>query len=204
LTGLLSGAELSLFRGDRCLFERLEFALNPGELLLVEGANGSGKTSLLRAVAGLLEFETGRIMWNGKDVVEERQSFHAELAWMAHKIGLKNDLTLLDNLRFETGLRSTDWSRLDSVLQRLSLSGLTQLPLRALSAGQQRRVTMARMLLTDARLWLMDEPFTNLDVAGRDLLTDIVAEHLANNGLAVIASHQGITLDVPITRLGLQ
>jgi len=203
LTGLLSGEQLSLFRGDRCLFTDLEFALNIGELLLVEGSNGSGKTSLLRALAGLLDFESGRVIWNGVDVREERQGFHAELAWMAHKVGLKNDLTLLHNLRFETGLRSTDWTRLDAVLQRLNLTGLTQLPLRSLSAGQQRRVTMARLLLANARLWLMDEPFTNLDAAGRDLLTDIVAEHLAGDGMAVIASHQGITLDAPVRRVGL-
>ena len=204
MTGLLSAEDLSLFRGERCLFKQLAFALNAGELLLVEGPNGCGKTSLLRVIAGLLDPESGRIMWNGANVADDRQGFRAELAWMAHKVGFKNDLTLTHNLRFECGLRSTDWPALDAVLQRLNLSNLTRLPLRALSAGQQRRVTMARMLLSDASLWLMDEPFTNLDTAGRTLLTDVVVEHLANDGLAVIASHQPIDLDAPVRRVVLQ
>lgn len=204
MTCLLSAEGLSLFRGDRCLFAQLEFALGDGELLLVEGSNGSGKTSLLRAMVGLLEFEEGRIMWNGSDVLAAPQDFRAELVWMAHKIGFKNDLTLLDNLKFESGLRAADWARLATVLERLHLRDLTELPLRALSAGQQRRVTMARMLLARARLWFMDEPFTNLDTAGRELVTEIVAEHLARGGLAVIASHQPIVLEAPVRRVRLQ
>ena len=204
MSGLLSGENLTLFRGDRCLFSKLAFALEPGEVLLVEGPNGSGKTSLLRAVAGLADLETGTLAWKGRKIADDRQAYHADLAFMSHKIGLKSDLNLLQNLRFEAGLRSTDWSGIDRILERLSLHKLTGLPLRALSAGQQRRVTLARMLLANATLWLMDEPLTNLDAAGGRLVTEIVAEHLADRGLAVIASHQPLALDAPIRRVSLQ
>lgn len=204
MSGLLSGENLTLFRGDRCLFSKLAFALEPGEVLLVEGPNGSGKTSLLRAVAGLADLETGTLAWKGRKIADDRQAYHADLAFMSHKIGLKSDLNLLQNLRFEAGLRSTDWSEIDRILERLSLHKLTGLPLRALSAGQQRRVTLARMLLANATLWLMDEPLTNLDAAGGRLVTEIVAEHLADRGMAVIASHQPLALDAPIRRVSLQ
>lgn len=204
MTPLLSGTGLAVFRGDRCLFKKLEFALNGGEMLLVEGPNGSGKTSLLRAIAGLLEPEAGRIAWRGEDVRRQRQSFHADLVWLAHRLGLKGDLTPVENLRFDTGLRRCDWDRLDAVLERLDLGGLTGLPVRALSAGQQRRVSLARLLLSRAKLWLMDEPFTNLDAAGRALVEALIGEHLEDGGLCVVASHQALGIDGKLTRILLQ
>lgn len=203
MTPLLSGTGLAVFRGDRCLFKRLEFALNDGEMLLIEGANGSGKTSLLRAIAGLLEPETGRIMWRGEDVRRQRQAFHAELVWLAHRLGLKGDLTPVENLRFDTGLRRCDWQRLDEVLDRLGIAGLVGLPVRSLSAGQQRRVSLARLLLSRARLWLLDEPFTNLDAAGRELVQTLIGEHLDDGGLCVVATHQPLGIDGRQTRIRL-
>jgi heme exporter protein A len=110
----------------------------------------------------------------------------------------------VENLRFESGLRSTSLASLDQVLDRLGLTRLIDLPFRALSAGQQRRVALARMLLADAELWIMDEPFTNLDAAGQSLVVELIAEHLANDGLCVMASHQGIELDAPVRRINLQ
>lgn len=204
LTALLSGTDLALFRGDRCLFTQLEFALNAGEMLLVEGANGSGKTSLLRAIAGLLEPERGQILWRGEDTRQHRQAFHAELVWMAHRLGLKGDLTLVENLRFDTGLRRCNWDRHEAVLDRLGLTALTQLPLRSLSAGQQRRVSIARTLLSDASLWLLDEPFTNLDAAGQALVVEVITEHLTNGGLCVVASHQQVQIEGRLHRIRLQ
>jgi heme exporter protein A len=178
LTELLSGNDLCLFRGDRCLFKHLEFALNQGELLVIEGPNGSGKTSLLRAVAGLLEFETGMVKWDGVTIRDNHQSFRADLVWLSHRVGFKGDLNILENLKFESGLRASDQTRLGEVLERLSLSRLVGLPFRSLSAGQQRRVALARMLLASARLWIMDEPFTNLDKAGQALVTELIGEHI--------------------------
>jgi len=203
LTELLSGTELCLLRGERCLFRELNFALSAGELMLVQGANGCGKTSLLRAIAGLLELETGYISWQGVPTTKDRQSFSGDLVWMAHRVGFKGDLTLVENLRFEAGLRSASLAEIDAVLDRLRLSSLTDLPLRSLSAGQQRRVALARMLTSDARLWLMDEPFTNLDRDGRMLVEDLISEHLAADGLCIVAAHQDVRLEVPMQRLNL-
>ncbi len=204
MTELLSGTDLCLLRGERCLFEGLNFALSSGELMLVQGPNGSGKTSLLRSIAGLFDLETGYISWQGIPTKEDRQSFSADVVWMAHRVGFKADLTLVENLRFETGLRSATLGEIDSILARLSLSQLVELPMRSLSAGQQRRVALARMLISDARLWLMDEPFTNLDAGGHDLVIELIAEHLAENGICVVAAHQDLELEVPVHRIQLQ
>jgi len=204
LTELLSGIDLCLFRGDRCLFRNLEFALNQGELLVVEGPNGSGKTSLLRAVAGLLEFETGVVKWDGVSVRDNHQSFRADLVWLSHRVGFKGDLNILENLKFESGLRASDQTRLGDVLDRLSLSRLLELPFRSLSAGQQRRVALARMLLASARLWVMDEPFTNLDKAGQALVTELIGEHVRAGGSCIVASHQPLEIDGHTRRVTLQ
>ena len=200
----LAANALCLFRGDRCLFKHLEFSLQDGELLVIEGPNGSGKTSLLRGIAGLLEFESGELTWNGTAVRDSYQSFRADLVWLSHRVGFKADLNILENLAFEAGLRSTDESRLHPVLERLSLTTLLELPFRVLSAGQQRRVALARMLLARARLWMMDEPFTNLDRAGQTLVVDLIGEHLAAGGLCVVASHQHLEIDGRTRRVSLQ
>lgn len=203
MTPKLSATDLTLFRGERCLFKHLDFALNPGELLLLEGQNGSGKTSLMRAIAGLIEFETGEIHWNGKPVREHRQEFHGTLVWTAHRTGLKSDLTLVENLSFESRLRSPSGADFEEVLERLGIRRLKRLPVRSLSAGQQRRVALARMLLSEATLWLMDEPVTNLDRDGRRLVMDLVSEHLAEGGLCIMAAHQDIDVEGTVQRVML-
>lgn len=200
----LNGSRLTLFRGDRCLFKGLDFALNPGELLLLEGPNGSGKTSLLRAIAGLIELESGTVYWNDEPVNKERQVFQNSMVWMSHKVGFKGDLTLVDNLRFEASLRLTSNRDSDEILQQLGLTKLKRLPLRSLSAGQQRRVALARMLLSSAPLWMMDEPASNLDQQGRELVTKLLAEHLRKRGMAIVAAHQDVLPDVPTHRIELR
>jgi heme exporter protein A len=199
----LSGHGLTLFRGDRCLFQELEFALDRGELLMVEGPNGSGKTTLLRAIAGLIDPDDGSIRWNGADIKRIRQSFHGNVAWMAHRPGFKGDLTLIENLRFEAGLRAMAMPAAERHFLRLGLARLTDIPFRALSAGQQRRVALARLVLADARLWLMDEPFTNLDAAGRELVIEVVGEHLREGGMCVMATHQRFDVDAAVRRISL-
>ena len=204
MTPLLAGRGLSLLRGDRCLFADLDFVLDAGELLLVEGPNGSGKTSLLRAIAGLLPPDDGEVLWRGRNARRFRQPFHAELVWMGHFPGFKGDLTLLENLRFESGLRCPGGAAADPVFERLGLCTLGRIPFRLLSAGQQRRVALARLALSGAMLWLMDEPFTNLDAGGRGLVRDLLSEHLGVGGVAVMASHQDPAIDAGVRRIALQ
>ncbi len=204
MTAKLSAEGLTLFRGERCLFKGLSFALNPGELLLLEGPNGSGKTSLLRAIAGILELEDGVISWDAVPVGEQRQAFHGALVWMAHRVGFKADLTLLENLAFEASLRLQSDADLDEVLQRLELNRLKRLPMRSLSAGQQRRVALARMLLSRAPLWLMDEPFANLDRDGRELAMTLTGEHLDKGGMCIMAAHHDVELGQSVHRIVLQ
>jgi heme exporter protein A len=204
LTAKLSATDLTLVRGERCLFTGLGFALEAGELLLLEGQNGSGKTSLLRAMVGMLELETGEILWNGEPIRHTRQAYFGSLVWMGHRVGLKADLTLVENLQFEAALRPVANTDFNAVLERLGIDRLKKLAIRSLSAGQQRRVALARVLLSDATLWLMDEPFTNLDRDGRQLVTDIVAQHVAAGGMCVMAAHQDVVIDAPTQRLVLE
>ena len=199
----LNGKSLTLFRGERCLFKELSFALNPGEMLLLEGRNGSGKTSLLRAIAGLLELETGEIEWNDVPVRDNRQFFQNSMVLMSHKVGFKGDLNLVENLNFEAQLRPQSNVEFDSVVTRLGLNRLRRLPLRSLSAGQQRRVALARLLLSAAPLWMMDEPLSNLDSEGRSLAQGLIVEHLQHGGMAIVAAHQDIDIDVPTHRIKL-
>ena len=203
LTAKLSANGITLIRGERCLFRDLEFALNTGELLLLEGQNGSGKTSLMRAIAGMLSLESGEILWNGEPVLRQRQEFHGALVWLAHRTGLKGDLTLVENLRFEGSLRPQSSVDPAVVYDRLGIARLKKLPLRSLSAGQQRRVALARMLLSDVPLWLMDEPFTNLDRDGRKLVMELTEEHLGEGGMCVMAAHQDISINATINRVSL-
>ncbi|HSD70621.1 MAG TPA: cytochrome c biogenesis heme-transporting ATPase CcmA [Woeseiaceae bacterium] len=201
---MLSATGLRLYRGERRLFENLDFALAEGEMLLVEGPNGSGKTSLLRAIAGLLSLDTGAVLWRGKTTLGNRQALCAEMGWLSHRLGLKYDLSLVENLAFDIRLRGRVWQRPDGLLERLGLSGLDRLPLRALSAGQQRRVALARLMLSESKLWLMDEPLTNLDSAGQALVRDMIERKLKSGGLCVIASHHAIDVSAPIRRIRLQ
>ena len=203
MTAKLSAADLTLFRGERCLFKNLSFALNPGELLLLEGRNGSGKTSLMRAIAGLLSLESGEVLWDGAPVRTRRQEFYAAVVWMAHRVGFKADLTLVENLRFEAHLRAQSSADFDEVLHRLDIDRLKRLPLRSLSAGQQRRVALARMLLSGAPLWLMDEPFTNLDREGRALVMKLAREHLDRDGMCIMAAHQDVDVGDNVQRVVL-
>lgn len=195
---------MTLIRGERCLFQDLSFALESGGLLILEGRNGCGKTSLMRAIAGMLSLETGQISWDEKPVERQRQEFHGSLVWLAHRTGLKGDLTLVENLAFERTLRAQSERDAEEIYERLGIARLKKLILRSLSAGQQRRVALARMLLADVPLWLLDEPFTNLDREGRKLVMELVEEHLAEGGMCVMAAHQDVEINAPVTKVHIQ
>jgi heme exporter protein A len=180
-----------LWRGDRHLLRGTSFVLDRGELLQVVGPNGVGKTSLLRCVAGLLPVESGDIMWRGQQIDDCRDDYHQQLAYLAHINALKPDLTAIENLQFSIALRRTVLPQeLGATLARLRIEQCAGLPARALSAGQKRRVAIARILLTRAPLWILDEPITNLDSAGIALFEECMAEHLRAGGMILTAAHQ--------------
>ncbi|MEX0977034.1 MAG: cytochrome c biogenesis heme-transporting ATPase CcmA [Woeseia sp.] len=199
----LAGRDLGLIRGERVLFRDLNFDLAAGQLLLIEGPNGSGKTSLLRVIVGLVQPQDGTITWRGADIAKQRQAYHDELVWLGHRLGFKGDLTVAENLRAEAGLRRMSAAPDLPVFEQLGIAALTGLPFRVLSAGQQRRVALARLLRVKAVLWLMDEPFTNLDAGGQALVTKLLQAHLAGGGTAVVATHHELNIDASVQRIRL-
>lgn len=190
-----------LWRGERHLLRGVSFGLQRGELLQVVGPNGVGKTSLLRCVAGLMPVESGEIRWQGQLLEECRDDFHSRLAYLAHINALKGELTALENLHYGLSLRRTvATGELHDVLARLQISACADLPVRALSAGQKRRVAIARVLLSGASLWILDEPITNLDSAGIALFETCMSEHLQRDGMILTAAHQLLLQGRPSTR----
>lgn len=186
---LLRGQELAVWRGERCLFQQLSFELESQQLALLVGPNGSGKTTLLRIVAGLGLPTEGAVSWRGVAMNELAAEQRAEVAYRGHLEALKRDLTVAENLRFH----STLWGRepeLAGALVELKLDKVAHMRARNLSAGQRRRVALAMLKLQGAKLWLLDEPTTNLDAEGRAVLVEWTRRHLADGGLAVIATHQ--------------
>lgn len=186
---LLQANEVSIWRGGRCLFESLDFALEPAQLALLVGANGAGKTTLLRILAGLAEPTTGVVAFEGERVVRLAPERRRGIAYRGHLDGLKKDLSVLENLRFH---RSIWGSAVDeqALLQELKLEGAAHTRARYLSAGQRRRAALATLRVAGARLWILDEPMTNLDAEGRATVVAWVDAHLAAGGSAVIATHQ--------------
>ena len=187
--------ELHVWRGDRHVLRGLSFAVAAGDCIHVAGPNGSGKTTLLRVLAGLLPAEQGSVAWRGRSIAAGRDAHGAAISYLGHSDGLKADFTARENLAFEVGLRRrVAPSAIDAVLSRVALSDAHDRPARALSAGQRRRLAMARVMLTDAPLWLLDEPFTNLDAEGVARLSVVIAEHLDAGGAAFIAAHQPLAI----------
>ena len=166
------------------------FALSTGECLQVVGANGAGKTTLLRTVAGLMYPEEGRVRWDGEDVRRDLRAFHGHLLYLGHEPPLKADLTARENLHYWMGTRRRlPESALATALSRVGAGALGERLVRTLSAGQRRRVALAGLTLSLASLWLLDEPTTNLDSEGQELVGALIAEHLAGGGLALAAVH---------------
>jgi heme exporter protein A len=193
---MLTAHHLSCVRGERPLFTGLDLEVKAGEWLHVRGANGSGKTSLLRLLAGLATPAAGEIRWCGKPTREDGEAFRQDLLFLGHHGAVKEELTAAENLEFAAELDGChlDRSEVLAALGRFGLKGREHLPVRFLSAGQKRRVLLARLLTRKAKLWVLDEPFTALDTRAVDMLGELVGEHLAGGGMAVVTSHQAIPL----------
>ena len=197
LSGLmLEARDLTCVRGDRRLFSGVGFSMTAGDCLHVRGENGVGKTSLLRLLTGLSKPESGEVLWNSKSITQESSAFHRELLFLGHRDALKDELSALENLQMYAALDDIKLSLEDALaaLARFGLRGRENLPIHCLSAGQKRRVLMARMLTRNARLWILDEPFNALDVHAIDQLEVLITEHLAKGGMLVLTSHQAVKL----------
>jgi heme exporter protein A len=196
--------EVHVWRGDRHVLKGVSLNLRPRQLLHVSGPNGTGKTTLLRVACGLLRPEQGRVSWLGKSISSIRVEYQAALAYASHEPALKGDLTALENLRFAVGLkRRVTAGELRAHLDQTGVAACADLPARVLSAGQRRRVAMARVLAMSASLWLLDEPFTNLDAAGTDLMMGLLQSHVERGGAALVVAHHDLKMDVDLRRLDL-
>jgi heme exporter protein A len=201
----LAAIALECQRGDNLLFAGLDFEVRAGQLMQIEGANGSGKTSLLRILAGLSRASEGEVRWRGVDILSQRSAYFAEMAYLGHALGVKADLSPLENLKIALALTGLpfDEDAAFEALARTGLQGKEELPARALSAGQKQRVALARLLVCPATLWIMDEPFTALDVSGIALVRELLEAHLERGGMAILTSHQAVKVRGDMVKLNL-
>ena len=192
---MLEARQLECTRGERRLFRGLNFRLGRGQLLRVAGANGSGKTSLLRIMCGLLAPSAGELRWQGRPIRAEREEYSRNLVFIGHLNALKDDLTALENLQVAAALGGmpADAARMLAGLDRFGVAHCAELPTKILSQGQRRRVALARLALSAAvPLWILDEPFSALDVGAVVELERLLTAHLASGGMVVLTTHQEV------------
>jgi heme exporter protein A len=193
----LQGQDLSCIRQDRVLFTQLSVQLCYGQLLQIQGKNGAGKSSLLRILAGLAQPDDGQLYYQAKPLAQSLPAYCANLCYIGHQSGVHEQLTALENLSFWRAAAelepADDWA----LLADLGLAGLEDVPCRMLSAGQQRRVSLARLWLTKSLIWILDEPFTALDQSAIGLLQQHMLQHLNKGGAIILTTHQNLTLQFP-------
>jgi heme exporter protein A len=203
---MLRAIDLECVRGDRALFSGLNLEVGAGQCLHVAGNNGAGKTSLLRILAGLLAPVSGSVQWKGTDISRDREAFGADLAFVGHLNGIKDDLTALENVRFAAAVRGADASPGSALaaLRGVGLGEAAEIPVRHLSQGQKRRVALARLCGPAAvALWILDEPFNALDAGAVATLGAIIDRHLAAGGSVVLTAHQSVRLPAGAQRIEL-
>jgi heme exporter protein A len=203
---LLSVHDLCCFRDDRELFKNLNFTLKSGQALFIEGRNGSGKTSLIRILTGLRQPESGDVTWCGENITRLGHEYCRHFVYVGHLNGVKENLTVLENLKMARVLGQTSSGMsLTEALAQVHLTHFEESMVHTLSAGQHRRLALARMLVIGSPLWIMDEPFTALDKYGVELFETLLKAHTDNGGMAVMTSHHDMNLndvDVKVLTLG--
>ncbi|ELO1777633.1 cytochrome c biogenesis heme-transporting ATPase CcmA [Vibrio fluvialis] len=199
---MLEVKNLTAIRDERVLFEGLSFTIQSGELVQIEGRNGTGKTTLLRIVTGLGDRDDGEIHWNNVNIEADRDSYHQELLFLGHQTGVKRELTALENLRFYQAVHAAGTQEADlyQALTQVGLAGREDVPVAQLSAGQQRRVALARLWLSRQKLWILDEPLTAIDKQGVKVLEALFLQHAEQGGIVVLTTHQDMFADNPKLR----
>jgi len=182
-------------RGDQILIKGLSFTINPGELWQIVGHNGSGKTTLLRTLTGIFPFEAGEILWEGRPIKSNRLDYHNHIYYLGHTIGIKNTLTVWENINFELRLKHAKHD-INKALCGLGLTSLRNTLVRHLSKGQRQRVALAKLLLSDAHLWLLDEPFASLDGVAIKKIQTIISDKIERGGSVIFTSHHSLKLSI--------
>lgn len=192
----LEARALTCIRGERLLFSNLDLCVSAGQCLHVRGENGVGKTSLLRLLTGLSKPEAGEIFFSGKSIHRDAETYRRNLLFLGHRDALKEDLTALENVQMYAALDDVKLSaeKALATLWRFGLKGREDLPVNCLSAGQKKRVLMARMVTRQAKVWILDEPFNALDISAIQVLQDLIVEQLGNGGLVILTSHQTVCI----------
>ncbi|PSV28787.1 MULTISPECIES: cytochrome c biogenesis heme-transporting ATPase CcmA [unclassified Photobacterium] len=205
---MLSVADLSCVRDERLLFDELSFTISSGELVQIEGHNGAGKTTLLRIIAGLGRADSGHVLWNQEDIQVAREDYHQELLFLGHQTGVKRELTAFENLAFFQAMHKCNQGSdlkgspqvmgedaLWQALAHVGLAGREDVPAGQLSAGQQRRVALARLWLSNHKLWVLDEPLTAIDKQGVKVLENLFLSHVERGGMVLLTTHQDMFTD---------
>jgi heme exporter protein A len=200
----LQAHDLGCARNDRELFSGLGFSLQPREALLIEGRNGSGKSTLLRILCGIRRQDSGEVNWCGEGIDRPGSDYHAHLVYVGHTDGIKLDLTALENLQIARVMDTPSSQTMEDVLEHVGLYEYEDVLARNMSAGQRRRLALARLLVTDCRIWILDEPFTALDRESREMFCGLMRDHLMRGGMVILAAHHDIELDdVVVKRINL-
>lgn len=190
---MLEAKSLSCVRDDRLLFDELSFLVSPGDIVQVEGPNGAGKTSLLRVIAGLAQPDSGEVLWHGENTRSNREQYHQDLLFLGHQPGIKSMLTPFENLQFYQAVRQPRNAKaIWQALEQVGLVGYEDLPVAQLSAGQQRRVALARLWLSNHPLWILDEPLTAIDKQGVVELSALFEHHAQQGGMVLLTTHQDL------------
>ncbi len=207
LTALLTTTDLCCERDSRTLVDGLNLSIEPGHIYQVEGPNGSGKTTLLRVLCGISSRYTGDIHWQGQPAQKVKTVYHSQLLYLGHSSGVKAALSPRENLQWHASLKGLQGDEAESAilaaLDKVGLYGYEDAACFTLSAGQQRRVGLARLFLGDAKLWILDEPFTAIDKQGVKELESWIADYAANGGTVILTTHHELTIETPINRIRL-